>query len=70
MSVCSVSHHPSTAGSLFIRQALAYFCGWRSQKSIDYFRIISKVPNKMSEAERYIIAKTLIPVKGRWYADQ
>ena len=70
MSVCSVSHHPSTAGNLFVRWASTYFCGWRSQKSIDYFRIISKVPNKMSEGKRYIIAKTQIPVKGCWYADQ
>lgn len=70
LSVCPASQHPATAGIFSIRQALAYKNDRLHLKKFVFSRIILRVPNKMSEGERYIIAKTQILVKGRWHADQ
>ncbi len=68
--ICPDSHHHSETGILFVRQALAYSGDWRQLGRICFFQKKLRVPNKMSEGERYIIAKMQNPVKGRWYADQ
>ena len=68
--ICPDSHHHSEAGILFVRQALAYSGDWRQRGESVFFKKKLRVPNKMSEGERYIIAKMQNPVKGRWYAYQ
>ena len=68
--ICPDSHHLSEAGILFVRQASAYSGDWRQLGRICFFQKKLRVPNKMSEGERYIIAEMQNPVKGRWYADQ
>ena len=69
-SLCSVSHYSSTAGNPFARLVLIYSGGLFPRGNSVFFLKNLKVPNKMSEGERYIIAEMQPPVKGRWYADQ
>ena len=72
--ICPDSHHHSEAGILFVRQASAYSDDWPQRgdqrEGSVFFQKKLRVPYKMSEGERYIIAETQNPVKGRWHADQ
>lgn len=69
LSDCPYSYHPAKAG-FNVRRASAYSNSRLHPQKFVFSRIISRVPNKMSEGERYIIAKTQILAKGCWYADQ
>ena len=70
LSLCSVSHYQLTAGNLFARLAMTYSGGLFPKGNSVFFLKKFMVPNKMSEGERYIIAKAQILAKGCWYADQ
>ena len=67
--VCSVNRHSFSAGIPFNRLGLTYSIGLRLQQDVVFSQKKLRMPNKMSEGGRYIIAETRIPVKGRWYAD-
>ncbi len=67
---CPASHHPSIAGNPFIRWVLAYSGNLIQQGDFIFSQKKLKVPNKMSEGGRYIIAEKQILVKGSWHADQ
>ena len=68
--ICPDNHHHSKAGTLSVRQASAYSDNWPQREWAVISQKKLRVPNKMSEGERYIIAKMQNPVKGRLYAYQ